>query len=333
MMSRKSLWLVLILAVVAAGLSLQPATKAQKQKQQKYQTSAGPPSLALNVEPNVVKACEGATQVQLTANAKSPDGSPLRYRWQVNGGQIKGDGPTPTWDLTGLQPGTYRANIEVDDGKDINCIAFSSIPIVVLDCPPPPPVCPTINISCPESVKEGEMATFSTAITGGRPTPGSTPTYDWTVTCGKIMNGQGTNSISVDTTGCSGQTITANVNLTGYGVPCPATCSVAVPIMNKPRKFDEYYDIARNDEKARLDNYAIQLQQEPGSQGYVFVYPSRKAGPSAAQARAQRIIDYLVTTRGIDSHRLVVTMGPAREEWLTELWVVPEGAPPPQPQR
>ena len=35
-MSRKSLWLCLILAVVAAGLSLQPVTKAQKQKQQKY---------------------------------------------------------------------------------------------------------------------------------------------------------------------------------------------------------------------------------------------------------------------------------------------------------
>src|SRR6185436_2066837 len=225
MMSRKSLWLFLILALVAAGMSL-PAAKAQKQKQQKYAPSSGPPSLALNVEPQVVKACEGGTQVQLTANAKSPDGAPLRYRWQVNGGQIKGDGPAPVWDLTGLAPGTYRANIEVDDGKDINCVAFSSVPIVVLDCPVVP-ICPTINISCPESVKEGEMATFSTAITGGTPAPGMTPTYDWTVTCGKIMSGQGTNSISVDTTGCAGQTVTANVNLTGYGVPCPATCSVA----------------------------------------------------------------------------------------------------------
>ena len=96
-MSRKSLWLFLILAVVAAGLLLQPATRAQKQKQQKYQASSGPPSLSLNVEPAVVKACEGGTQVQLVANAKSPDGAPLRYRWQVNGGQIKGDGPNTTW--------------------------------------------------------------------------------------------------------------------------------------------------------------------------------------------------------------------------------------------
>ena len=30
-------------------------------------------------------------------------------------------------------------------------------------------------------------------------------------------------------------------------------------------KFDEYGNIRFNDEKARLDNYAIQLQNEPGS--------------------------------------------------------------------
>ena len=33
-------------------------------------------------------------------------------------------------------------------------------------------------------------------------------------------------------------------------------------------KFDEYGNIKFNDEKARLDNYAIQLQNEPGAQGY-----------------------------------------------------------------
>ena len=332
-MSRKTLWLFLIMALAGAGLLLQPGAKAQKQKQQRYVPSSGPPTLSLHAEPNMVKACEGAAQVQLIAAAKSPDGAPLHYRWKVNGGQIRGDGPNPTWDMTGLAPGTYRASIEVDDGRDINCVAFSSIPIVVVDCPLIAPVCPTINISCPEFLKEGETATFSIVMSGGRPAPGMTTSIDWTVSCGKIMSGQGTPSINVDTAGCSGQTVQANVNLAGFGVPCPANCSVAIPIMNKPRKFDEYYDIARNDEKARLDNYAIQLQQELGSQGYVFVYPARKGGPSAAQARAQRIIDYLVTTRGIDAHRLVVTMGPARDGWLTELWVVPEGAPPPQPQR
>jgi hypothetical protein len=131
----------------------------------------------------------------------------------------------------------------------------------------------------------------------------------------------------------AGQTVRATLDIGGFGMPCPASCAVVIPIVNKPHKFDEYYDIARNDEKARLDNYAIQLQQEPGSQGYVIVYPSRKAGAAQAQARAQRIVDYLVNTRGLDTSRVVITMGPAREDWLFELWVVPEGAPPPVPQR
>ena len=112
----------------------------------------------------------------------------------------------------------------------------------------------------------------------------------------------------MDTTGLAGQTIRANLDVGGYGVPCPASCATSIPIVNKPQKFDEYYDIARNDEKARLDNYAIQLQSDPGSQGYVIVYPSRKAGATQAQSRAQRIKDYLVNSRGIDSQRVVLIM-------------------------
>jgi len=34
------------------------------------------------------------------------------------------------------------------------------------------------------------------------------------------------------------------------------------------RSFDEYGNIKFNDEKARLDNFAVQLQNAPGSQGY-----------------------------------------------------------------
>ncbi len=330
-MSRKSFWIGLALAVAAAAfISLPAAVKAQKQKY----VSSGPPSLSLLAEPTVIKACEDA-RINLNANARSNDGAKLRYKWTVNGGRLRGDGPTPSWDLGGARPGSYQAVVEVDDGRDLNCVAFSSISVVVLDCPPeqPQPVCPTVNISCPEAGKENEPVTFSADISGGTPAPGMSPTYNWTISAGSITRGQGTPSITVDTTGLAGQTVRATLDVSGFGTPCPASCAVAIPIVNRPRKFDEYYDIARNDEKARLDNYAIQLQAEPGSQGYVIVYPARKAGSTQAQARGQRIIDYLVNTRGIDTGRVVVTMGPAREDWLFELWVVPEGAPPPVPQR
>jgi hypothetical protein len=330
-MSRKSLWIGLALAAaVAAFVSLPAAVKAQKQNY----VSSGPPSLSLVAEPTVIKACEDA-RINLNARAQANGGTQLRYKWTVNGGRLRGDGPTPNWDLSGAQPGAYQAVVEVDDGRDLNCVAFSSISVIVLDCPPeqPQPVCPTVNISCPEPAKDDETITFSADISGGTPAPGMSPSYNWTISAGRITSGQGTPRITVDTVGLAGQTLRATLDVIGFGTPCPASCSVSFPIPNKPRKFDEYYDIARNDEKARLDNYAIQLQAEPGSQGYVIVYPARKAGSTQAQARGQRIIDYLVNTRGIDTSRVVVTMGPAREDWLFELWVVPEGAAPPVPQR
>lgn len=330
MISRKSLWFGLVLVLVGAALfSLPAGTRAQ---QQKY-VSSGPPSLSLAVEPTVVKACEDS-HVQLAATARANDNASLRYRWTVNGGRLRGEGPNPTWDLSGSQPGAYQAVVEVDDGRDLNCVSFSSVSVVVLECPPPPPptpVCPTVSISCPEAGPENAPVTFTANVTGG--TAGITPSYNWTVSGGRIVSGQGTSSITVDTQGLAGQTVRASLDIGGFGTPCPASCAVSIPIVAKPHKFDEYYDIARNDEKARLDNYAIQLQAEPGSEGYVIVYPSRKANPTQGQARAQRISDYLVNTRGIDSHRVVITMGPAREDWLFELWIVPQGAQPPAPQR
>jgi hypothetical protein len=331
MMPRKSLWFGLALAAVVSILVLASAG-ANAQKKSQPERASGPPSLSLAADSTVIKGCnDESARVRLVATARAADGTPLRYRWTTNGGKLRGDGATTNWDLAGVQPGVYQAFVEVDDGRDLNCVAFSSVAIVVTECPPPPPqiVCPNVTVSCPDAASENAPTTFTATISGG--SPGITPTYNWTISAGKIISGQGTPSITVDTTGMAGQTIRANLDVGGYGMRCPASCATSVPIVNKPQKFDEYYDIARNDEKARLDNYAIQLQSEPGSQAYVLVYPSRKASAAQAQARAQRIKDYLVNSRGIDSQRVVITSGQPREDWLFELWVVPEGAKPPTP--
>ena len=333
MMSRKSLWFGFAVAVIGAGLVFASAN-VNAQQQKHPARASGPPSLSLAADTATIKACnDESARVRLVATASSPDGAPLRYKWTTSGGRLRGEGANTSWDLAAAQPGVYTAFVEVDDGRDLNCVAFSSISISVADCPPPQqiPVCPNVSVSCPEAGKENEPVTFTATINGG--SSNITPGYNWTISAGRIIRGQGTPSITVDTTGLAGQTVRASLDVSGFGTPCPASCAVSIPIVNKPRKFDEYYDIARNDEKARLDNYAIQLQSEPGSQGYIIVYPSRRAKSNDAQARAQRISDYLVNSRGIDSHRVVLVMGPQREDWLFELWVVPEGTPPPTPNR
>src|SRR5438067_1843014 len=181
------------------------------------------------------------------------------------------------------------------------------------------------------SACEDAPAIFTATISGG--SPNMNPIYNWTVSAGRIISGQGTPRITVDTRGTGGQGVTASVDVGGYGMPCPAGCSIIPEVLPRSNKFDEYYNIARNDEKARLDNYVIQLQNQPGAMGYIIVYPARRASANEAQARATRISDYLVNTRGIEASRFHIMMGPAREDWLFELWIVPTGAPPPTPSR
>ena len=294
--------------------------------------SASSTSIILPCPPGQRAECQpgpsGSQQVQLTANATDPDGDTLLYSYNVSGGTITGSGPNVTWDLTGVTPGTYTANVEVDDG--CGCISFSSVSVTVANCDRCVLPCPTVTVSCPDTVDVGSPATFTANVTGGDPNVSAT--YNWSVSAGTITSGQGTPSITVDTTGAGGQTITATVNVGGYPPECntSASCSTTV---NAPRAiarlFDQYGNIAFNDEKARLDNYAIQLQNEPGSQGYIIAYAGRRSRAGEAQARADRAKDYLVNTRGIDPGRIVTVDGGFREDLTVELWIVPTGATPP----
>jgi len=153
------------------------------------------------------------------------------------------------------------------------------------------------------------------------------PTYNWSVSAGTITNGQGTTTITVDTAGLGSSTVTATVSLGGADPACTGTtasCSTAVkPPPAQPVKFDEYGNIKFNDEKARRDNYAIQLQNQPGSTGVIIAYGSC-AGE--AQARADRAKDYLVNTRGIEASRITTVDGGCRSDLTVQLWIVPQGA-------
>ena len=319
--------LIQFLPIALVGL-FALATVASAQKVKVETRSYTPPNLRLSADPKVISVCEGsgAAVVRLTAQTVSND--PIRYSWKSSGGHIQGDGPTVTWDLSGLQPGYYTAYVDIDTGSgDEACEAFSSTSVLVNRCPPPPPTCPNVAIECPDRVVLGEPLTFRSTVTGG--SSNVTPTYNWTVSAGRIIDGQGTGTIHVDTTGLAGQTVTATLTMGGYNLDCSATCTVQFPVPVTCRKFDEFPAIAYNDEKARLDNYAIELQNDPTSTAYVIVYPGTRGRPGEVQKETTRIVDYLVNSRGINAQRIVTLVGPARDELMSELWLCPQGANPP----
>ena len=94
-------------------------------------------------------------------------------------------------------------------------------------------------------------------------------------------------------------------------------------------KFDEYGNIRFSDEKARLDNFAIQLLNEEGSVGYIIAYGGQKAVVAEAQLRANRARDYLINVREINPERVKAIDGGHRQDLTVELHIRPPGAPPP----
>ena len=188
------------------------------------------------------------------------------------------------------------------------------------------PACPTVAVSSPVEVEADEPITFTARVDGGNDV---TPTYNWTLSNGTISSGQGTSTITADTYMVweNSGSITATVSIGGYDAVCNTSASGTTGIRPKPsqsRKFDEFGTLKLADLHAHLDNYAIQLQNEPMARAYVITYGGRRSTPTAAKSAGEKAKDYLVNTRGIESSRIVLVDGGYRESPFTELWIVPE---------
>ena len=92
------------------------------------------------------------------------------------------------------------------------------------------------------------------------------------------------------------------------------------------RKVDEYGDIHFNSEKARLDNFAIELKSDKNAVGYLIVYGGRRSVKGIAKTRALRAKDYLIKKRRLSPKQIVWIDGGYRDDLTTELYSGPRGA-------
>jgi len=90
--------------------------------------------------------------------------------------------------------------------------------------------CTPLSVICPtETPVDGERVTFSAATVDiGR------VKYRWQLSAGKIIAGQGTLRITVDTTGVGGRTITATIEMNdGSGHVTMSSCNIPVSVHPK----------------------------------------------------------------------------------------------------
>jgi hypothetical protein len=166
-------------------------------------------------------------EVKLTATA--PHKAELNFAWQVPVGRLIGTGREVTWDLSGVDEGTYTATVEASDRQKHT--ASSSITVTVDICPgwlPDPPPCPVVSVSCPSSLESKGSVTFEATVSGGYTE--KTPTYEWSLTAGKIVSGQATPKIKVDASDLRQDGITATVSVGGFDPLCAtvASCSIII---------------------------------------------------------------------------------------------------------
>lgn len=103
-----------------------------------------------------------------------------------------------------------------------------------------------------------------------------------------------------------------------------------------PRRFDEFGAVAHCDLGARLDNFAIELQNTPGSTGYIVSYGPDFDWASSPKSNLELIKDYLVNTRGIAKRRIKTAYGGRNQvlkELKIQLWIIPQGIDPPEPEK
>lgn len=183
-------------------------------------------------------ACSRETSVEIVASSKIAEKERLTYYYLVSGGKIIGKGSKVVWDFTGARPGKYSITVGV--GRDSN-IKGKTITKTFLfkDCPDCDGgcVCPSLSVTGPTTpTKAGENMVFTANVSGGSQ---DTVTYKWTVSEGKIAEGQGTSQILVKTTSeMKGRLITATVEIGGinglcYGGECQNNASASGEVTNK----------------------------------------------------------------------------------------------------
>ena len=188
------------------------------------------------------------------------------------------------------------------------------------------PTCGIVDIDGPSQVEPHTPVVLKVRITGIHTTK---PEFRWKVSAGTITTGQNTDEITVDVAGLGGVDVIATVELSGAPPGCRVTASKTTQVKATPifcgHGFNDYGDVRFEDEKARLDNFSIQLMNEPRSTAIILMTAGQVTFKNEARERLKRIKTYLVNVRAIDPNRIVTLDCGFTLDLNVRLSIVPHG--------
>ena len=282
--------------------------------------------------PKAGSKCSDDMTVSVSTKATDKENDVLTYSYTVSGGRVVGSGANVSWDLTGVQPGTYTVTVGVDDGCGI-CKPTKTETIKVEKCDCDDLCnCPSLNVTGPTNVTNpGESMTFAANVSGG----GGDVNYSWRVTRnGESINfsGNGSPVITVPTmTEWADSNIRAEVTISGASLcaDCPKVDDETAPIQPKPTAvvIIEQKIAPDDDVKAQIDAFYIALNNDPSASGYIINY-----GTDKEIAKREKQIEKAIAFRKYDRRRITLARGGNTGEGIiTRYWLVPVGATTPAP--
>lgn len=185
--------------------------------------------------------------------------------------------------------------------------------------------CAKIDVTGGGQVILGTDMSFTANVIGITNTPYLE--YEWKVSVGTIVSGQGTPSIAVDTNELpNGIEIKAEVKIKGLGENCADTASETGSVTMGGDLFpiDMFGRLPSDEVRARIQNLFLALKDSPNSQGYIISY-----GTDDEIIAREKQINKAIVFLKLDKNRVNLIRGgknPRGEKYVwTKIWIVPPG--------
>ena len=157
--------------------------------------------------------------------------------------------------------------------------------------------------------------------------------FEWTVKDGEIIEGQGTNMISVRPKKGLEMSITVTLIVSGLSKnrgTLTASETTGVDRNPESRKVMEFLYSDSELDNSLLDDFAKELIDDPSALSYTLIGLETDSDRTILAKKIEEIRNYLTKNQHIAPDRLVfVNVGKIKN--LIQLWIVPAGATPPTP--
>ncbi len=184
--------------------------------------------------------------------------------------------------------------------------------------------CPTVDLIGPAGiVMPNEAIRYS--VTVDKKGKDLKLEYIWSVRNGEIIEGQGSQAITVKQP--SNNSLTVTVEVTGFPTGCPNTSSETSFYCPPPQaaKIEEFSESISQVDKIRLDKMITSLEDKPNAQIYILRSFKEKSSQEKIDTAEKQLFNFLSKEKRIEKDRIILVRIPADIE-LTQIWLIPPGA-------